>query len=591
MRKIDKNPFPFAIWPNEQQFRKSKAIEFHDASADDLHHLDAAEQGKDPQHIPMLSPIGAPSSSGISPVWTIPEEHRAKWHESMAIENNRRLQQLSDLAEERKMHLQNGDANFGEYARTFYNMARGERHRIAKIRNAYLDRQDMDFKNFSKPTLLMQNGRPLDAVSMMPRQIIPAMNHGDKIDFGPKYQLYDWFIPEEFEGAYPERTTEPLKYGPVGSKYFLPVGHTEEEQPESAISVVRSGQRPSSASSRGQFSPDMRAMLDDIYKNQGQWAANQHSVPSSVLLNVPSVQDIQWDVDSQGQSIDLQIVFDALENGRENIDENTPRGFDIAMEKYQSPQEQLLLHQAWKHQRMSELTDENIPAMLAALHAASTYHEQEFGKRRGQRLPAGVRDIEDLSPTSARENWTSRPADIHVQYPDLPSTIITEYLGKPEHGNIKSGYVPIPQEMQEAYVSGTGTKTSVVDGSLVPDYSHWGPMASKARRSDRQLFDDLWETLLDTQSKEIIKKNNDAYSDENRIIQPVNFDYKIQRLNPQTIAKFFRGMSLYNEDVSIVNQIEKDRIKKWNEEHDARWADFRPEIEQEKGSSEEEPYF
>jgi len=584
MRKIDRNPFPFAIWPNEQQFRKSKAIEFHDASADDLHHLDAAEQGKDPQHIPVLSPIGTPSSSGISPVWTIPEEHRAKWHELMAIENNRRMQQLSDLAEERKMHIKNGDTNFGQYARTFYNMARGERHRIAKIRNAYLDNQDkVDFKNFSKPTLLMQNGRPVDAVSMMPRQIIPAMYNGDKIDFGPKYQFSDWFIPGEAEGVYPERTTEPLKYGPVGSKYFLPVGHTEEEQPELAVSAVQSGQRPASA--RGQYSPELKRFLDELYKNQGQWAANQHSVSSSVLLNVPSVQDIQWDVDGRGQSIDLQIALDALANGQKNIDENTPRGFDIAMEKYQSPQEQLLLHQAWKHQRMSELTDENIPAMFAALHAASTYHEREFGKRRGHRLPAGVRDIEDLSPTSARENWTSRPADIHVQYPDLPPTIITEYLGKPERGYIKSGYVPIPDEMQEAYFSGAGTKPSSVDGSPVPDYSHWGPLAKQAHASDQQLFFDLSDRLLDDETKKIMQENEFNYGDDMQTIQPVNFDYRIQKLNPQTIAKFFRGMRTYNEYVLVSNAMARAEAQ----------ANDEPELEnpgeQEKGSSPDEPYF
>ena len=596
MRKIDKNPFPFSIWPNTQRFMKSKAIEFHDASADDLHHLDNAEQGKDPQHIPTLSPTGAPSSSSIEPAWTIPEEHRAKWHESMAIENNRRLQQLSDLIEERKMHLQNGDANFGGYARTFYNMARGERHRITRFRNAYLDKQNVDFKNdLSKPTLLMHDNRPVDALSMMPREIIRAMNNSDTIDYGPKYQFQNDFIPAEFEEMYSKRTTEPLGYGPVKSKYFVPIGHNEEEQPESNLNIVRSGQKPSSASSRGQFSSDMRAMLDGIYKNQGQWAAkadwNGHQVPSSVLLNVPSPMSIFQDIDEQAQGIDLQTVFDALANGQKTIDPDVPRGVETAYRNYQSPHEQLLLHQAWKHQRMSELTDENIPAMLAALHAASTYHEREFGKRKGWRLPAGIRDVEDLSPDSTRENWTSRPADIHVQYPDLPPIIITAYHGNPSNRIIKSGYIPISQELQQAYSSGTGTTPSVMGGSPVPDYSHWGPMANKARRSDRQLFDDLSETLLDPESKKIIKKNNDAYSDENRIIQPVNFDYKIQRLNPQTIAKFFRGMSLYNEDVLIVDQIMKDRAKKWNEEHAARWAEFRPEIEQEKGTSEDEPYF
>ena len=583
MRKIDKNPFPFAIWPNQQRLAKSKTIEFHDASADDLHHLDNAEQGKDPEHIPTLSPIGAPNSSGISPVWTIPEEHRAKWHESMAIENNRRLQQLSDLIEERKMHLQNGDANFGEYARTFYNMARGERHRIARFRNAHLDGQDIDFENFSKPTLLMQNGRTVDALSMMPRQIIPAMNNGNKIDIGPKYQFQDDFIPEEFEGMYPERETKPLEYGPVSSKYFLPIGHTEEEQPESAVSVIQSGQRPSYASSRGQYSQRMQQILDEMYKNQGQWAVNQHGVPSSTLLNVPSMQDIYWDVDNQGQSIDLQTVFEALENGQENIDENVPRGFDIAMGKYQSPREQLLLHQAWKHQRMSELTDENIPAMLAALHAASTYHEREFGKRRGQRLPVGIRDIQGLTPDSIRKNWTSRPADIHVQYPDLPPTIITAYYGKPERGHMKSGYVPIPQEIQEAYASGTGTKPSAVDGSPVPDYSHWGPLANLARQSDNVLFLWLSDRLLDDQTKQIIKENEFSY-DYLQPIQPVNFDYKIRELNPQTIAKFFRGMRLYNEYILFSNDL-KQMAKK----------DGEPQLEnpdeQEKGTSEDEPYF
>lgn len=596
MRKIDKNPFPFALWPNQQRLAKSKTIEFHDASADDLHHLDNAEQGKDPQHIPTLSPIGAPSSSGIDPAWTIPEEHRAKWHELMAIENNRRLQQFSDLIEERKMHLQNGDANFGEYARTFYNMARGERHRIARFRNAYLDQQNVDFKNdLSKPTLLMDNNRPVDVLGSLPREIIPAMNNKDTIDYGPKYEFHEDFIPSEFEDMYPGRTTEPLGYGPVKSKYFLPLGHNKEEQPESNLNIVQSGQRPSYAHSRGQFSPQIKAILKDMYKNQGQWAVksdyNGQQVPSSVLLNVPSPMSIFQDIDAQAQNIDLQTVFDALANEQQTIDPDVPRGTEVAYRNYQSPHEQLLLHQAWKHQRMSELTDENIPAMLAALHAASTYHEREFGKRKGWRLPAGIRDIENLSPDSTRENWTSRPADIHVQYPDLPPTIITAYHGKPSNGSIKSGYVPISQELQQAYSSGTGTVPSVMGGSPVPDYSHWGPLAEKARMSDRQLFNDLSERMLDPQSKEIIEKNNDAYVDESRIIQPVNFDYRIRTLNPQTIAKFFRGMSLYNEDVLIIDQIMKDRVKKWHEEHEARWAEFRPEIEQEKGTSEDEPYF
>lgn len=98
MRKIDKNPFPFAMWPDQQRLAKSKTIEFHDASADDLHHLDNAEQCKDPQHIPILSPIGAPSSSNIEPAWTIPEEHRAKWHE----EQDARRAQLENPDEQEK---------------------------------------------------------------------------------------------------------------------------------------------------------------------------------------------------------------------------------------------------------------------------------------------------------------------------------------------------------------------------------------------------------------------------------------------------------------------------------------------------------